>query len=347
MMCLRDLSYEEMQSAFEQLGCSQKFRIDQVFQWLHQQHVTDYEAMKNVPQKLKQLLKQDHSLDQFSVRDIQKSKDGTYKFLFGLHDQEVLEAVWIPSLKRRTLCVSTQVGCALGCRFCSSGLLGLKRNLSSGEILNQLSSVLRHEGIDKITHVVFMGIGEPLQNFNQLTKAIDIINDYRAFHIGARRITVSTAGLIPGIKCLAAYDKQVELAISLHAANHKKRSKLMPINERFPLTDLIQACRAYIEQTGRQITFEYVMLRGVNDGADDARQLVALVRGMCAKVNLIPFNAMPHEAFQCSSLETMQGFRNILDGMGVIATIRTPRGRDITAACGQLRHQAQSQKSSV
>ncbi|OED37805.1 23S rRNA (adenine(2503)-C(2))-methyltransferase [PVC group bacterium (ex Bugula neritina AB1)] len=345
MKNLRDFTYNELQEDLSKNGISQKFRSEQVYRWLHQHHVSQYDQMCNIPHSVKNNLKENYHLGNFSTEEVKISEDGTLKFLFGLNDREVVETVWIPAKKRRTLCISSQVGCAMGCRFCSSGAMGLVRNLSAGEIVNQLSEVLKHPDVDKITHIVFMGIGEPLQNLRQVMRAVDTITHEKAFGISASRITISTVGLVPAIKRLASYPYNVKLAVSLHSSFQDKRESIMPMAEHFSLTELMKACDFYTAKTGKTITFEYIMLKGINDTQDNIVKLAALLRKRRCKVNLIPFNETPDSPYEPSSSSTLQRFQKGLESKGVSVTLRTPRGRDIVAACGQLRHISQQNKA--
>ena len=337
MYQLLDYSKEGLLTALSQWQEVPSYRIQQIFEWIYQRRACSIDDMNNLPKNLRAVLQEHFTLSLLDCVKREVSKDGTIKYLFRMEDEETIETVLIPTAKRKTICVSTQIGCAMACIFCNSGLLGLKRNLETSEILAQLLGVMQAEKDVRISHIVFMGIGEPLHNYDNLIRAIDVINDPSAFGIGARRITISTSGLVKGIDKLAEYGKQVELAISLHASNDEKRTALMPINKRFPLAVLMKTCRNYVDKTGRQLTFEYVMLKDVNDSLEDARALAKLLRGLCAKVNLIPYNTMSEERFQCSSMEQMKLFQSNLEGLGVVAPLRIPRGRDIAAACGQLK----------
>lgn len=334
-----DANPGQLKQELEQAGLTlEAYRFKQLQEWIFVKRVDDFDQMSNIPHPLRQWLKQNYQISPLQLFQKQVSKDGTCKYLFRLSDGEMLETVLIPTSKRYTLCVSTQVGCAMACTFCASGLKGLTRNLSCAEIIAQPLEVLKESGLERINNIVFMGIGEPLQNWKELEKAIDVLNAPHLLNIGARKITVSTSGLLKGIEKLAAYPKQIELAISLHAPSDEVRNELMPINRKYPLKDLLQTCRTYVEKTKRQITFEYVMLKGINDRPEQAHQLADLLKGLCAKVNLIPYNATPQSAYECSLSQTIHSFEQILLSRGVPVTVRTPRGRDIDAACGQLRH---------
>ncbi|MCX5703122.1 MAG: 23S rRNA (adenine(2503)-C(2))-methyltransferase RlmN, partial [Candidatus Omnitrophica bacterium] len=266
------------------------------------------------------------------------SKDGTVKFLFELKDKNFVEAVSIPAKGRTTVCLSTQVGCKFACRFCASGISGFKRNMTCGEIIEELWQLKNNSPGIKITHIVFMGIGEPLENYDNVLKAIRIINSKHSFNIGARRITISTSGIIPGIKMLMNEGLQIELSISLHAADEKTRSSLMPINKKYPLRDLIAACREYIKKTHRQITFEYILIDKLNSDLQNAQKLSTILKGLrLSKVNLIPSNPIAELKIWPPKAKDVLLFRDYLLRQGINVTLRKPRGQDIEAACGQLR----------
>lgn len=320
------------------------FRARQILEWLYVRRVTDIDAMSNLPRQFRDVLINGFSLLLPKVEQAQGAADTTRKFLLRLHDGQFIETVLIPAsvglygerADRFTLCVSTQVGCAYGCKFCASGLDGFRRNLVPAEMIGQFMVVERESG-EKINNLVFMGMGEPLANYENLLKAIRILNAPWGLGLGARKITISTSGLAPQIRQLAHEDLQVRLAISLHGARDEIRNRIMPVNRKYPVAELIAACEAYHETRGRLITFEYILLAGVNDDPSETRELAALARRAHAKVNLIPFNEVAETGFHRPSDERCQQFRDALVGAGVTATLRTEKGHDIDAACGQLR----------
>jgi 23S rRNA (adenine2503-C2)-methyltransferase len=318
------------------------FRARQLYSWLHQRGETELDRMTDLPAAFRARLREVADLAPLEVDFEQKSTDGTVKYRFRTHDGRLIESVYMPSADRRTLCVSTQVGCAMACRFCMTGTLGLLRNLTAGEIVAQVHEVNRRVARDEgltlarpLTNLVFMGMGEPLHNFENLKAALTILQSEEGPNFSHRHITVSTVGLVPMIERLGA-ETDVKLAISLNASHDAQRSELMPVNRKWNIAALLDACRRFPLRQGRRITFEYVLLRGVNDADDDAHRLVALLRGVPAKVNLIPYNENPGLGFQTTGEARAEAFRAILAAGHVAAFIRANRGRDIAAACGQL-----------
>jgi 23S rRNA (adenine2503-C2)-methyltransferase len=293
--------------------------------------------MSNLPQDLRALLQENFSLSNLKLIKTVESRDGTRKFLFGLNDKNIIEAVSIPTEKRLTGCISTQVGCKFACRFCASGMFGFKRNLTCAEMVEETLYLNKVHPDRKLTHLVFMGTGEPLDNYDNVIKAIRIINSKSALNIGARRITVSTCGIIPGIRRLADEGLQIELSVSLHAADDETRSPLLPINKKYPLKDLILACRQYIRRTSRQITFEYILIQGVNSSLPDTQKLSKILSNLNCKVNLIPCNVIKELKVEPPNKLDILLFRDYLSKHGINVTLRKPRGQDIEAACGQLR----------
>lgn len=334
------LGLKELERTFKDLG-QPAFRARQVFSWIYKKGALDFDGMSVLPAFLRQQLKEKFRVTGLGVETVQRSKDGTQKLLIRLGDGAFIEAVAIPTEKRMTACISSQAGCKYACVFCASGKLGYRRDLSAGEMAGELLLV-KDCGKDKdVSHVVFMGTGEPLDNYDNVMDAVRLINSPDAFGIGARRITISTCGIVPGIKKLAEEGLQIELSISLHAADDKTRDKIMPVNKRYPLGELIPVCQEYAEKTKRQVTFEYILIEGLNAGADDAKKLTALMRGFISKVNLIPFNPVLDKAlgqqWKAPDRKKVAAFRDDLENAGVQVTVRTPRGQDIDAACGQLR----------
>ena len=314
------------------------FHAKQIFSWIYKKGAANFDIMTNLPVALRKKLK-----DEFSILDLKlikssKSVDGTEKFLFALKDEELVESVIIPSENRVTACISTQVGCKYACSFCASGMKGFERNLTSGEIIEEVLFLNKQIRPKKITHIVFMGTGEPLDNYDAVMKAVRVINSADAIGIGSRRITISTSGVIPGIEKLALEGLQIELSISLHAADDALRSQLMPVNKVYPLKELIACCEEYIKKTGRQITFEYILIKGLNSGPESAQKLVKLLKGLrLVKMNLIPANSIKELKIEPPERQEILSFKALLTKHGLHATLRKPRGEDIDAACGQLR----------
>ncbi|HBR14405.1 MAG TPA: 23S rRNA (adenine(2503)-C(2))-methyltransferase RlmN [Candidatus Omnitrophica bacterium] len=342
---IRNLSYEEWTRYCASIG-EQPFRAGQIFEWIYKKGVWSFDEMRNLPAPLRQRLSRDFDLKPLVIVQKQVAQDGTTKFLFDLEDHEKIETVLIPTKTRTTVCISTQAGCKFGCRFCASGIGGWKRNLSCAEILSQILHVKEESKKHQkpLSHIVCMGTGESFDNYDNLLKALRIVNDARGINIGARRITISTVGLIPKIMEFAQEDFQVELAISLHGYNDESRDKLMPVNKKYPFTALMNACRAYIRKTHRQITFEYILIKDITCTEEAARELAHHLKGMICKLNLIPYNPVRELPHKPPTHEEMQTFQRRLKALGIHATLRTPRGRDIAAACGQLRHASRKSK---
>lgn len=325
----------------EALG-ERPFRAKQLYRWIHQRGATAFDEMTDLSKDLRAKLRASGRLQPVAKDLEQRSVDGTIKYRFRTADGKLIESVYMPSEDRKTLCVSTQVGCAMACAFCMTGTLGLKRNLTPGEIVGQVHAVnreiRRNEGLalDRpLTNLVFMGMGEPLHNFENLKKALEILQSEDGPNFSHRHLTVSTVGLVPMIERLGA-ETDVKLAISLNASNDEQRSKMMPVNRKWNIAALMEACRKFPLRQGRRITFEYVLLQGVNDTDDDAHRLIDLLRDVPAKVNLIPYNENPGLGFLSVAEQRAEGFRELLAEGGVAAFIRKNRGRDIAAACGQL-----------
>jgi len=342
MLNLLDYDRQGLSEFFVKLG-EKPFRATQVMKWIHQEAVLDFDVMTNLSKALRQKLTEIACISLPQVQTTQVSQDGTYKWLLKLDGENAVEMVFIPEDDRGTLCISSQVGCALDCRFCATAQQGFNRNLSTGEIIAQLwlaEHTLRADGfqVEKqgraVSNVVMMGMGEPLTNFNNVVTAMRLMMDDFGYGLSKRRITLSTAGIVPAMIRLKE-QCPVNLAVSLHAPTDELRNKLVPINKKYPLKELIATCRAYAKDK-RQITFEYVMLKGVNDSPSHARALAKLLRGIPAKVNLIPFNPFPHSQYQRTRIETIDKFRDILMQANLITVTRKTRGDDIDAACGQL-----------
>jgi len=312
------------------------FHAKQIFSWIYQRGAKDFSEMTDLPKSLRDKLRENFSFFALKPIEVLKSSDGTEKFLFELSDGNLIEAVSIPAKGRTTGCVSSQAGCKFSCRFCASGMQGFMRNLTSAEIIQEVA-FLKQNSSDKLTHIVFMGTGEPLDNYDEVLHAIRIINAKDGFNIGARRITISTAGLIPGMERLAKEGIQIELSVSLHAADDATRNRLMPINKKYPLKELIAACKKYISETNRQVTFEYILIKNLNSGLQNALNLGRILEGMNCKVNLIPANTVKELDVVAPGREEALLFKEALLKSGVHVTLRMPRGGDINAACGQLR----------
>ena len=342
---LLDFDLEGLVQWCAQLG-EKRFRATQLFRWIHQKGQSNFSAMSDLAQSLRDKLEQQATIASPPVLSQHESADGTIKWLFDVGDGNAVETVFIPETDRATLCISSQAGCAVGCRFCSTGHQGFSRNLTTGEIIAQLwyaEHFLRkhlHRPDRVISNVVLMGMGEPLQNYAAVLPALKTMLDDHAYGLSRRRVTVSTSGVVPRIDRLAQ-DCPVALAVSLHASNDALRDSLVPLNKKYPLAELMQACQRYLQYAPRDfITFEYVMLDGINDQPQHARELTALVRnsgpGAWCKFNLIPFNPFPDSGLHRSRPETVDAFARLLNEAGLVTTVRKLRGDDIDAACGQL-----------
>ncbi|GAA4716017.1 23S rRNA (adenine(2503)-C(2))-methyltransferase RlmN [Brevibacillus fulvus] len=337
---LYNLTLDELKNWLVESG-EKAFRAQQIFDWLYVKRVASIDDMSNLPKDLRQKLNEQFRIDSLKEITRQVSQDGTIKFLFQLVDGHAIETVIMRHNYGNSVCVTTQVGCRIGCTFCASTLGGLKRNLDAGEIVAQVLMAQRSldEQGERASHVVVMGIGEPFENFDNLLAFLNIINDNRGLNIGARHITVSTSGIVPKIYEFADKGLQINLAISLHAPNSELRSKLMPINRGFPLPKLMEACRYYIEKTGRRISFEYGLFGGQNDQPEHAEELAELIGDMLCHVNLIPVNYVPERDYVRTPRNEIFRFKRILEEKGINVTIRREHGSDIAAACGQLRAQ--------
>ncbi len=335
MKNIKDYSIIELKRELEKLG-EKPYRADQIFQWLYKVNVTSFDEMTDLSLDLREKLKREFTICNFNILEKQVSIDGTVKYLFDILDGNAIETVVMEYKHGRTICVSSQVGCKMGCKFCASTGIAFIRNLSAGEIVEELLAVEKDLNI-KISNIVFMGIGEPLDNFDNVMKAIEIINYPKGLGIGARHISISTCGIVPKIYEIADRDMQCTLSISLHQANNEKRSAMMPINNKYNIEELMEACRYYIEKTNKRISFEYALAKDNNDNEEDAKELVNLLRGMLCHVNLIPINKIQDGKFSKSTNENIIKFRDYLNSKGIVATIRRELGSDIDAACGQLR----------
>lgn len=335
MKNIKDYDLEDLKQEFIELG-EKAFRAEQIFKWLYVDKVKSFDEMTNLSLELREKLKANYNICNFKILKKLESSDGTKKYLFDILDGNAIESVLMQYHYGKSICVSSQVGCKMGCKFCASTGIPFIRNLSSGEIVEQILAVEQDIG-EKISNVVFMGIGEPLDNYNNVIKAIRILNNQKGLNIGARHISVSTSGIVPRIYDLAKENIQCTLSVSLHASNDETRSSMMPINNRYNIEELMKACKDYIKITNKRISFEYALARDNNDNLDDAKMLVKLLKGMLCHVNLIPINKIENGKFTKSSNENIIKFRDYLNDHGIVATIRRELGSDIDAACGQLR----------
>jgi 23S rRNA (adenine2503-C2)-methyltransferase len=342
-----DLSLEELRLLLEEMG-EPPFRAQQIWRWLYRSFASSFEVMTNLPVPLR------HKMDAIAdfnilkpASKVQSADKRTTKILFQLEDGNYLETVLMRYKRRRTLCISSQVGCAMGCVFCATGQMGYFRNLSPGEILAQVLYFARllSETGERVTNIVVMGMGEPLHNYSNTIAALDKLTDHDGFDLGARKITISTVGLVPAMRRYADEQRQTPLAVSLHAATDEERNQLIPINRRWPLAELMEACRYYIARTGRRLTFEWALINGENDSPEQAARLGGLIKGMLCQVNLIPLNPTEGYLGQPSSSARVAAFQEELLRYGVRSTVRVRRGIDIQAGCGQLRDRVLRQSS--
>lgn len=337
MKDLKSLTLEELKEELKEGGFP-AYRAGQLYRWLHVQLAEDPEEMTNLPAKLKQFLSENYTITRLQVADRQISRlDGTQKFLFQLPDGETIESVFMKYKFGNSVCVSSQVGCRMGCRFCASTLDGLRRNLLPGEILEEIYTIHRLTG-EKISHVVVMGTGEPLDNYENLLKFLRMLTDENGQNLSMRNVTVSTCGIVPRIYDLAREKLSITLALSLHATTDERRREIMPIANTYTISECMAACRFYFEETGRRVTFEYSLIKGVNDSLRDAKELAALAGSISAHINLIPVNPVRERDYEQPDLSAVQAFRAKLEKHGINVSIRRVLGRDIDGACGQLRH---------
>ena len=333
---IKSLNQKELISFMEELG-EKAFRAKQIYQWIHEKHVDSFEEMTNISKKLIETLNEKAYLTSLKKEEVQISKlDGTRKYLFLLEDGNVIESVLMRYKHGNSVCISSQVGCRMGCRFCASTLDGLVRGLTAGEMIDQIYQIGKDIG-ERISNVVVMGTGEPLDNYDNLLKFIELLTDEHGINISQRNLTVSTCGIVPRMRQLADEKLAITLALSLHASNQEKRLELMPVANKYEISEVIDACKYYFEQTGRRITFEYSLVVGVNDTDEDARQLTQLIRGINCHVNLIPVNPIKERDYVQSNAKVIEAFKNKLEKAGINATVRREMGRDIDGACGQLR----------
>lgn len=333
---IRSFTYEELVDWCGQIG-EKKFRAGQIFDWLHAKNVDSFDEMTNLSKDLRQKLSEFCECVAIDIEEVQISKiDGTRKYLFKLPDNNVIESVWMEYKHGNSVCISSQVGCRMGCSFCASTIGGLVRGLRPSEMLEQIYQIRRHTE-KRVSNVVVMGTGEPFDNYDNLITFIKILTDERGLNISQRNITVSTCGIVPNIKRFAEENLAVTLALSLHASNNDKRKKLMPVANKYPLDEVLEACDYFFEKTGRRVTFEYSLVGGVNDSKEDAEELISLLRGKNCHVNLIPVNPVKERDYVQSSRKDIDNFKHLLERAGINVTVRREMGRDIDGACGQLR----------
>ena len=339
---IKSLTLSEVTEQLQTLG-EKPFRAKQLYQWMHEKLARSYDEMTNISKDMKEKLKEHFVYTSVQMVTYQESKiDGTRKYLFELADGNVVESVWMKYKHGNSVCISSQVGCRMGCRFCASTIDGLERNLLPGEMLDQIYYITKHTG-ERVSNIVVMGSGEPMDNYDNLLQFIRILSDENGLNLSQRNITVSTCGIVPKMRELAEENLQITLALSLHATTDEKRKKLMPIANKYGLKDVIEACKYYFEKTGRRLTFEYSLVSGVNDTEEDARELIALVGDLNCHVNLIPVNPIEERDYKESTAQAIRAFQNRLERSKINVTVRREMGRDIDGACGQLRRRHKKQ----
>ncbi len=336
MKDLKECFLPELKEICRELG-EPEYRAAQIYRWIHVSNARAVSEMTNLPSSLRERLESEYGFTTLKSVVIRESaQDGTKKYLFALSDDNRIESVWMPYRDWNTVCVSSQVGCAMGCAFCASGLEGCVRNMTAGEMLDEVYAVQREVG-QRVTNVVVMGSGEPLENYDETLRFIRLLTDPEGHNMSARSITVSTSGIVPGIRALEKEGIPVNLAVSLHAPNDDIRRRIMPVAKRFPMEELLDACRSWFEKTHRLVTFEYALIKGVNDGSEHAEQLAERLKGFSCLVNLIPVNPVKELGFNRPERERVIAFKNKLEKMGINGSIRRELGSDIDGACGQLR----------
>lgn len=335
MKNIKDYNLDALKKEMENLG-EKSFRAEQIFKWIFVEKVKSFDDMTNLSLELREKLKQNYDICNFNIEKKLESSDGTKKYLFGLSDGNAIESVLMQYIYGKSVCVSSQIGCKMGCKFCASTGIPFIRSLTAGEIVEQIIAIEQDIG-EKISNVVFMGIGEPMDNYENVIGAIEILNNQMGLNIGARHISVSTSGIVPRIYDFADKNIQCTLSISLHSANNNVRSSMMPVNNAYNIEELMKACKYYIEKTNKRISFEYALAKDNNDNQKAAKELADLLQGMLCHVNLIPINNIEKGKYEKSSLENIIKFRDYLNKRGIVATIRRELGSDINAACGQLR----------
>ena len=339
---IKSLTLSEVTEQLQTLG-EKPFRAKQLYQWMHEKLARSYDEMTNISKDMKEKLKEHFVYTSVQMVTYQESKiDGTRKYLFELADGNVVESVWMKYKHGNSVCISSQVGCRMGCRFCASTIDGLERNLLPGEMLDQIYYITKHTG-ERVSNIVVMGSGEPMDNYDNLLQFIRILSDENGLNLSQRNITVSTCGIVPKMRELAEENLQITLALSLHATTDEKRKKLMPIANKYGLKDVLEACKYYFEKTGRRLTFEYSLVSGVNDTEEDARELIALVGDLNCHVNLIPVNPIEERDYKESTAQAIRAFQNRLERSKINVTVRREMGRDIDGACGQLRRRHKKQ----
>ncbi len=333
---IKSLTLQELTEELKNHG-EKAFRAKQMYEWMHVKLARSFEEMTNLSKAFREQCEEKYEYTSLKAIQVQESKlDGTKKFLFELSDGNVVESVWMKYKHGNSVCISSQVGCRMGCRFCASTLDGLERNLKTSEMLDQIYAITVLTG-ERVSNVVVMGTGEPMDNYENVVRFLRILTDENGLHISQRNVTVSTCGLVPKMRMLAEEKLQITLALSLHATTDEKRKKLMPIANSYSIAELMDACKYYFEQTGRRITFEYSLVGGVNDTDEDARELIALAKPLCCHVNLIPVNPIKERDYVQSDQKHIQNFKDKLEKNKINVTVRREMGRDIDGACGQLR----------
>lgn len=333
---IKSMNFDELNVFMASLG-EKTFRTKQIYQWIHEKCVDTFDEMSNLSKDLREKLKENCEISQLRPVQILTSKeDGTQKYLFKLNDGNIIESVLMRYKHGNSVCISTQVGCRMGCKFCASTLDGLEKNLSPGEMLEEIYQIQKNTG-ERVSNIVLMGSGEPLDNYENVVKFLELISDEKGLNISQRNITLSTCGIVPKIKELADLKLQITLAISLHAYDDETRKELMPIANAYTIDEILEACKYYFDKTGRRISFEYSLVAGVNDHIEGAKKLGALLKGFNCHVNLIPVNPIKERDFKQSQKAQIEKFKNQLEKFGMNVTIRREMGRDINGACGQLR----------
>ena len=336
MKDIKSLTLEELKAEMERMG-EKSFRAKQLYEWMHVKLVRSFDEMTNLPRALRERCEREYDFTAVKQVRMQESAiDGTRKYLFELGDGKLVESVWMKYKHGNSVCISSQVGCRMGCAFCASTLDGLERSLSPSEMLDQIYAITLLTG-ERVSNVVVMGTGEPMDNYDNLLRFITLLTDENGLHISQRNVTVSTCGLVQKMRQLAEEQLQITLALSLHATTDEKRRRLMPVANKYSVQELMETCAYYFEKTGRRITFEYSLVGGVNDTDEDARELIALIKDLNCHVNLIPVNPIKERDFVQSGGEAIAAFKNKLEKNGINVTIRREMGRDIDGACGQLR----------
>ena len=343
---IKSVTFDELEAIIKNLG-EPAFKAKQIYEWLHVKMASSYDEMTNLSKALREALSEQYPLYKMGMARCQESKmDGTRKYLLRLDDGNVIESVWMKYAHGNSVCISSQVGCRMGCTFCASTIGGLKRNLSTGEMLDQIYTIQK-DTAERVSNIVIMGMGEPLDNYEAVVRFIRMISDEQGLNISQRNITLSTCGLVPQIYELAKEQLQITLALSLHSPTDEQRAELMPIAKKYGLAEVLDACKDYYNKTKRRLTFEYSLADGINDEMSKARELAILLKGLNCHVNLIPMNPVRERKYTQSEYENVVKFQNKLEKYGINVTIRREMGRDIDGACGQLRYKAQTQNQSI